>query len=201
MSKYGIYLISDPKYNFDKVEDALQTGLIKYFQYRNKNASDSQFIYEANQYAVLCNKYQTKLIINDRVHLIDEIEAFGIHVGQSDTAVTVCKKMYPNHLVGVSAHTLEEAKNAVLDGADYVGIGAMFSTKTKLDATPVDLDTLIQIRDECNINIVTIGGISTENVNTLIPHCDGLAICSDILEKDKPSETVKTYQRILETSL
>lgn len=201
MNKYGIYLISDPKYTFDKVEDALQTGLIKYFQYRNKDASDSQFISEANQYAKLCNKYQTKLIINDRVHLINEIDAFGIHVGQSDTKVTVCKQLYPNHLVGVSAHTIEEVKRAILDGADYVGVGAMFATKTKLDAISISLETLKQIRDECNIDIVTIGGISTQNADILINHCDGLAVCSDILAVDKPSKIVQLYQKILINSL
>lgn len=193
MNKYGIYLISDPKYGFDKVENALKTGKVKFFQYRNKEADDQSFVEEANKYSELCNKYNTKLIINDRVQLLSQIEAYGIHVGQSDASVTTCKQLYPNHLVGVSAHTIEEVNQAIVDGADYVGVGAMFATQTKLDASAVSLETLKQMRKHCNVDIVTIGGITVGNASQLVDHCDGLAVCSDILNSKQPGKIVEQY--------
>ncbi len=193
MNKYGIYLISDPKYGFDKVEDALKTGKVKFFQYRNKEADDQSFVNEAKKYAELCNKYNTKLIINDRVHLLGQIEVNGIHVGQSDMPVVACKQLYPSYLVGVSAHTIEEVNQAIADGADYVGVGAMFATQTKLDASAVSIETLKQIRKQCNVDIVTIGGITVGNSLELVDYCDGLAVCSDILNSKHPGKMVEQY--------
>lgn len=199
MHKYGIYLISDPCYNIEQVENALKTGQIKYLQYRNKTASDQQFVTEGIKYKLLCEKYHVKLIVNDRIQLAGIINADGIHVGQDDAGVSVCKQLYPNLLVGVSVSTLQEAKQAVINGADYIGVGAMFATATKPNAKLVTLDTLIEIHNNCQIDIVTIGGITVENARQLIQYSDGLAICSNILAAESPAEVVSQYSSLLAT--
>lgn len=191
--KYGIYLITDPKYDIDKVEAALQSNKIKYVQYRAKDKSEEEFIQEAKKYKLLCDKYNAKLIINDRAHLAGEVGAYGVHVGQSDMSIPDCKKICPNMLLGVSARTREEVLQAVLDGADYIGIGAMFPTKTKLDAKRVTLDGLKAISDEFDIDIVTIGGINLSNVDQVINCSDGIAVCSNILEAEYPRRIVNEY--------
>lgn len=197
MSKYGVYLISDPKYGIDKIEDALKTGKVKYLQYRNKDASDEAFTSEAIQYKQLCEKYGTKLIVNDRVHIAQKIGADGIHVGQDDLSVCECKKLYPDLIVGVSVRTVEEAEQATIDKADYIGVGAMFATKTKLDATQVSLETLSYIYNNFDIDIVTIGGITVDNAHKLIPYSDGLAICSNILGAKSPASVVLEYAKLI----
>ncbi len=197
MNKYGLYLISDPKYPITKVEAALATRKIKYVQYRNKQSTDEQFIEEAIEYSKLCQKYGSKLIINDRVHLLDKIKADGIHVGQDDTDVSICKQMFPELLVGVSATTTEEVKAATACKADYVGVGAMFATQTKPDAKAVSIETLSEMREKFAIDIITIGGIEATNVHIVAPYCDGLAICKDILDSAEPGEKIKLYEQIL----
>lgn len=198
MNKYGIYLISDPKYPISKVEDAFQSGQIKYFQYRAKNISDEQFITEGQAYQQLCNKYNVQLIVNDRVHLASAIGAIGIHVGQSDMDAKQCRQLHPDKLIGVSANTISEVEKAISDGVDYIGVGAVFATSTKSDARPVSLEDLKTIYDNHQIDIVTIGGITTSNVMKVIPYSDGVAICSDILSAKSPSNVVAEYKRIIE---
>lgn len=197
MNKYGIYLISDSKYSINKVELALKTGKIKYLQYRAKNISDEQFVNEGKQYQKLCEQYNVGLIINDRAHLVEQINAMGIHVGQNDLSVSRCKQLYPTKLIGVSARTIAEVEQAVTDQADYIGVGAMFETTTKLDAKLVSLETLIEMKTNYDIDIVTIGGITTENVNQLVDYSDGIAICSNILEAEQPNTVVDKYFELL----
>lgn len=197
MNKYGIYLISDPQYDIDTIEEVLKTGKIKYLQYRNKVATDSEFITEGQQYKKLCEKYQVKLIVNDRVHLVSIIGADGIHVGQQDPNGMECKMLHPELIVGVSVTSIQEAKQAVIDGADYIGVGAMFPTATKEDAKIVSQNTLIDIYEQCDIDIVTIGGITIDNGSQLIPYCDGLAICSNILAASQPAELTYKFDSLI----
>lgn len=197
MNKYGIYLISDPSYDLNQIELVLCTGKIKYLQYRNKYIGDELFVAEGLMYKQLCEKYGVKLIINDRIHLVSQINADGIHVGQQDASVSECKQLDPDLIVGVSVTTIEQAQIAVECGADYIGVGAMFPTTTKEDAKLVSIDTLRAIHQQFSIDIVTIGGITTQNAPQIIAYCDGLAICSSILAASQPVEIVDQFAEII----
>ena len=122
-------------------------------------------------------------------------DADGVHVGQSDIdAISVRRLIGENKIIGVSARTVEEAKKAKEDGADYLGIGAMFSTTTKLDAKDVSFNTLNEIIKEVDIPFVLIGGINLDNVNELKRfNPDGYALVSGILGSADISSRVKLW--------
>lgn len=134
----------------------------------------------------LCQKYHVPLIINDNVDVLLESDADGIHVGQSDmNAQDVRKRIGSDKILGVSVQTVQQAMKAQQDGADYLGVGAVFSTKTKKNAMEVDFTTLKTICDIVDIPIVAIGGIDEKNMTDLKgTHIDGIAVVSAIMAQD-----------------
>jgi len=113
------------------------------------------------------------------------IDAAGVHLGQSDMPAGVARSIIGNDkIIGISTSTLKEAKKAEREGADYVGVGAMFPTTTKDDASAVTVNCLKEIKDNISIPVVAIGGITEKNVDLLkITNIDGVAVISDILGK------------------
>ena len=147
----------------------------------------------------LTKKYNVSFIIDDRVDIAMLCDADGVHVGQSDIdAKSVRKLMGDDKIIGVSARTVEEAKKAKEDGANYLGIGAMFSTSTKLDAKNVSFDMLSKIIKEVDLPFVLIGGINLENVSQLKQfNPDGYALVSGILGAQDINSRVKLwYEKI-----
>ncbi|MEG0546247.1 MAG: thiamine phosphate synthase [Oscillospiraceae bacterium] len=174
-----------------QVEKALKGG-VTLIQLREKHMSDDDFLVEAIRVKEICKKYNVPLIINDNVEVAIKSDADGIHVGQSDMdALNVRKRLGNDKIIGVSAGTVNEALIAEKSGADYLGVGAVFSTSTKLDANNVSLSTLTEICDKINIPVVAIGGISKYNVKELSgTGIDGVAVVSAIFaEKDIESAT------------
>ena len=151
-------------------------------QLREKDADGKEFLEKAMKLRELTRKYNVSFIINDRVDIAMLCDADGIHVGQSDIdAVSVRKLIGEDKIIGVSARSVEEAKKAKEDGANYLGIGAMFSTSTKLDAKDVSFDTLNNIINEVDLPFVLIGGINLDNVCQLKQfNPDGYALVSGI---------------------
>ena len=137
-----MYLISDSDIlkgrDFYKcIEDGLKAG-VTMLQLREKNADGGEFLEKALKLRELTKKYNAKFIIDDRIDIALLCDADGVHVGQSDIDAKSARKLIgEDKILGVSARTLQEAKRAKEDGADYIGIGAMFSTSTKLDAKSV----------------------------------------------------------------
>ena len=170
----------------DDVEKAILGGATM-IQLREKNLSTEDFIKEALEVKEVCKKYDIPLIINDSLEVFLKVDADGIHVGQNDlSADIVRKKIGPNKILGVSAETVSEAILAEKMGADYLGVGTIFSTSTKLDAINVSKDELARISYNVNIPVVAIGGISLDNIkelkNTMIA---GISVVSAIFkEKD-----------------
>lgn len=193
-----LYLVSDSKIlkerDFYKcIEEALKAGVTT-LQLREKDATGKEFLEKAYKLRELTRKYNVTFIINDRVDIALLVQADGVHVGQSDICASEVRKLLgPNKIVGVSARTLEEAKEAKENGADYLGVGAMFSTTTKLDAKNVSLDTLISIKENIELPIVAIGGITLQNKMELVKaNIEGYAIVSAILgAEDIYTETKK----------
>ncbi|HSQ89591.1 thiamine phosphate synthase [Romboutsia sp.] len=185
-----LYLVTDSDIlknrDFYKcIEDAIKGG-VTMVQLREKNASGSEFLEKAMKLRELTKKYNVSFIINDRVDIAMLCDADGVHVGQSDIdAKSVRKLIGEDKILGVSARNLKEAKKAKEDGADYIGVGAMYSTSTKLDAKVVSFDTVREIKSEVNIPIVLIGGIDLNNLDELkVLESDGYAVVSAILKKE-----------------
>ena len=196
-----LYLVTDSDIlkgrDFYKcIEEAMKSG-VTMVQLREKDVDGKEFLQKAVKLRELTRKYNVTFIINDRVDIAQLVDADGVHVGQSDIdAVSVRKLMGENKIVGVSARSVEEAKIAKEMGADYLGIGAMFSTSTKKDAKDVSFDTLSHIIEEVDLPFVLIGGITLDNVYELKKfNPDGYALVSGILGADDISSRVKMWNK------
>ena len=198
-----LYLVTDSEILKDRdfykcIEDAIKSG-VTMVQLREKNTDGKEFLEKAIKLRELTNKYNVTFVINDRIDIAILVDADGVHIGQSDIdAVSARKLLGDNKIIGVSARNLQEAKIAKENGADYLGIGAMFSTSTKSDAKLVSFNTLEEIIKEVNLPFVLIGGITLDNVKKL-KHFkpDGYALVSGILGTDDISKRVeKWYERI-----
>lgn len=182
-----VYLVTDNgqlkgRDFFDVVEESLKGG-VTLVQLREKNITSREFYEKALKLREITKKYNVPLIINDRVDIAMAVNADGFHVGQKDIPVSEVKRISGGKLiVGATANTVELAKEAEKQGADYIGSGAMFSTPTKDDAKPMTKDMLKNIVNSVNIPVCAIGGINIDNVielkNTGIA---GVAVSSGIM--------------------
>ena len=196
---YSLYLVTDRDVLKGKdlilsVEAAILGG-VTLIQLREKDISSLEFYNIAVKVKELTDKYSIPLIINDRVDVAIAIDAAGVHLGQSDFPCDVARRiMGTNKIVGISTGTLAEAILAEKQGADYVGVGAVFPTGTKLDAEVVSINVLKDIKQAIKIPVVAIGGINEKNYNLLKnTGIDGIAIISAILGKDNIKEAAEVF--------
>lgn len=170
---------------YSQVEKALKGGAT-FMQLREKDLDEKTFLEEAVEIQKLCRKYQVPFVVNDNVEIALQMDADGVHVGQEDMeAGAVRAKLGPGKIIGVSAQTVEQAIQAEKNGADYLGVGAVFATGTKLDATDVSYDTLKAICSAVSIPVVAIGGITKDNLMELKGSgIDGIAVVSAIFAAD-----------------
>ncbi len=165
----------------DVVRETLQGGAT-FIQLREKNLDDVAFLEEAKELQALCREYDVPFVVNDNVQIAVEMDADGVHVGQSDMeAGNVREMLGPNKIIGVSVGNVEEAKLAESRGADYLGVGAVFPTSSKDDAIAVSKEMLREITDAVSIPVVAIGGITEANTPSLAgTGIDGIAVISAI---------------------
>lgn len=150
-----------------QVEQALKGGAT-FVQLREKELDEETFLEEAKKIKKLCGKYHVPFVINDNVDIALAVDADGVHVGQSDMeAGKVREKLGPDKIIGVSCKTVEQALLAKKHGADYLGVGAMYPTGTKKDATAVTPAALSEICHAVDIPVVAIGGISKDRLEPL----------------------------------
>ncbi len=168
-----------------QVEEALKGGAT-FIQLREKTLDEGHFLEEAVEIQELCRKYGVPFVVNDNVKIAREMDADGVHVGQSDMeAGNVREILGPDKILGVSAGTVEEALLAEKAGADYLGVGAVFPTGSKDDAQDVSKETLRAICEAVSIPVIAIGGISKENVMELAGSgIAGIAVISAIFAQD-----------------
>lgn len=164
-----------------QVEQALRGG-VTLVQLREKQLPEEDFLTEAIRMKELCAHYGVPLIINDNVEVALQSGADGVHIGQSDMGAVQARRLLgPDKILGVSARTLEQARLAEEQGADYIGVGAVFATSTKLDAQPVSRQELKNICANISIPAVAIGGIGRDNIATLAGSgIAGIAVVSAI---------------------
>ena len=158
---------------YEQVEKALKGGAT-FIQLREKELDEEHFLEEAIALKELCHKYHVPFVINDNVKIAKEMDADGVHVGQSDMeADDVRKILGEDKILGVSAQTVEQAVLAEKMGADYLGVGAVFSTSTKKDASAISKERVKAICEAVHIPVIAIGGITADNILTL----KGSGIC------------------------
>lgn len=165
----------------EQVEAALKGGATC-VQLREKELDGTALLEEAKVLAALCRRYGVPLIINDNVEVALAAGADGVHVGQDDLTVEQVRRLAGDRLiVGVSAHSVEQALAAQAGGADYLGVGAVFATATKSDAHVLPRETLAEICRAVDIPVVAIGGIGEDNLLQLAgTGVDGVALVSAI---------------------
>lgn len=208
---YRLYLVTDRNcLQQQTLEQAIEQAIlggVTLVQLREKAIASKAFYERALRIKAICHHYNVPLLINDRVDIALAIEADGVHIGQSDLPCGVVRQILgKDKIIGVSARTAQQAIQAQADGADYLGVGAMFATSTKQDAQTVTIASLTQIRQAVTLPIVAIGGINHTTLPALQQalqaadtSIDGVAVVSAILgQKDvklaseKLKEMIKT---------
>ena len=203
---YSIYLVTDQSLmSTDTLIEAAEQAILggcTLIQLREKELSSLDFYKIAVELRNLTNEYDIPLIINDRIDIALAVGADGVHIGQSDIPAAVARKIIGDNMVlGVSAGSVEEALQAVADGADCLGIGAMFPTGTKEDAEIVTMEELCRIREAVSIPIVVIGGINKTNAADFkAAGVDGLAVVSAIISQPNITAATKELKQIFDDS-
>lgn len=199
---YCLYLCTDRRLMTSptieaSVESALRGGTTV-IQLREKDCSSREFYELGLRVKKITERYNAPLIINDRVDIALAVGAAGVHVGQGDLPCKVVREIVgPDMIVGVSAATLEEAVRAEEDGADYLGVGAMYATATKTDTRPVSMEELLKIRAAVKIPIVVIGGINKQTLgNFKGTGVNGLAVVSAIVAQLDPEAAARELLRM-----
>ncbi|MFJ8265122.1 thiamine phosphate synthase [Peribacillus asahii] len=182
----------------EQVEQTIQGGAT-FIQLREKNLPYEDFLKEAQQIKKITDAYNVPFVINDNVEVAIACAANGIHIGQDDMDLSTARNMIgDDKILGVSVQTVEQARLAEKGGADYVGVGAVFTTSTKLDATALPLRTLEAICQSVSIPVVAIGGINEKNILQLSGSgIDGVAVVSAIFAKQ---DIKKASQELLALS-
>lgn len=167
-----LYAVTDRRFKnnkslYEQVKEALNGG-VTCVQLREKSLDTKAFLNEVKEILPLCNEYNVPLIINDNVEVALLCGGAGVHLGQNDTDTKEARRMLgKDKIIGISVQNAEQAIEAERDGADYLGVGAVFNTNTKDDAESVSIDTLKEICDSVKIPVVAIGGICAENAYKL----------------------------------
>ena len=194
---YRLYLVTDrnclQQQTLEQAVEQAILGGVTLVQLREKAIASKAFYERALRIKAICHHYNVPLLINDRVDIALAVEADGVHIGQSDLPCSMIRQILgKDKIIGVSARTAQQAIQAQADGADYLGVGAMFATSTKQDAKTVSVETLNDIRQSVTLPIVAIGGINHTTLPALQQalqaadtSIDGVAVVSAILgQKD-----------------
>lgn len=171
----------------EKVEQALQGG-VTFLQLREKERSTREYIHLARKVHALARRYQVPLVVDDRVDVALAAETDGVHVGQSDMPVELARKLLgPDKIVGATAKTVPQALEALEQGADYLGVGAIYPTTTKVVTVITSTETLGEICKAVPIPVNAIGGLNRDNLVVLkgIPIA-GICVVSAIMKSADP---------------
>ena len=168
-----------------KVEAACRGG-VTLIQLREKNRTTKEYIDLANKVKAISDRYDLPLLIDDRLDVAMAVDAAGVHVGADDMPVALARKLLgPDKIVGATAKTVEAAMIAQADGADYLGVGAIYPTTTKVKTVLTKVETLQDICEHVSIPLGAIGGLNKDNCDILKgTDIDGLCVVSAIMKQD-----------------
>lgn len=186
--KLRLYLVTDStglseEQFLNKVEEALKGG-VTFLQIREKEKSTREYIELADKVHRISLKYQVPLMVDDRVDVALAIDAEGVHLGQSDMQIDIARKILGKEkIIGATTKTVEQAKKAYEQGADYLGVGAIYPTTTKVKTVITSVDTLRDICNEVPIPVNAIGGLNKDNIDILrgVPIA-GICVVSAIMK-------------------
>ena len=192
-----MYFITDSSaYNEDeflfRVEEALKGG-VTLLQLREKNKDTREYIQLAQKVHQISKKYNVPLIIDDRVDVAMASDAEGVHLGQSDMPIDTARKILgDNFIIGATTKTVEQAKEAYEQGADYLGVGAIYPTTTKVKTVLTSVETLNDICNAVPIPVNAIGGLNKDNIDVL-KDCSikGICVVSAIMKAESPYEATR----------
>lgn len=202
----GVYAITDeallpPDIFLDRIQSALEAG-VAVLQYRNKRADTSLRRQQCRQLRALCDRYNTRLVINDDVELCLDVGADGVHLGQGDTKLALARtRLGDDAIIGVTCHaSVELAWQAQQEGASYVAFGRFFSSLTKPHAPPADLQILTTARQRLAVPLVAIGGVNAENGAALISAgADMLAVIHYLFATPDVAHQVRQLNNLFST--
>jgi thiamine-phosphate pyrophosphorylase len=204
---YTLYLVTDRRWLgerrlADAVKEAIEGG-VTMVQLREKEMSSRAFLETALAVKEVTDRYGIPLVINDRIDIAYACNADGIHLGADDLSIFVAREILgADKIVGASAATLEEALALEAEGADYLGVGAVFPTGTKSDADHVTLEQLARIKSAVRIPVVAIGGIDAEKVDSVMKTgVDGVAVVSAIMAQKDVRAAASRLIELLKASL
>jgi thiamine-phosphate pyrophosphorylase len=196
----GYYFITDSKLsragNVSDVQNAVAAGVAA-VQYRRPDASAAQLYAEAATLRKLCHR--TLFLVNDRVDIALAVEADGVHLGQADLPLPAARKLLgQGKIIGLTVHSLAEARQAEDAGADYLGVSPIFTTKTKTDAgPPAGIQLIRQIKAAVKIPLIAIGGINLANAPEVIrAGADGLCAISAVVSREDVRAEIEKFQRL-----
>ena len=194
---YSLYLVTDRalagERDFEDLVGRAIRGGCTLVQLREKEASSREFYERALRLKKVTDYFHVPLIIDDRIDIMLAVDAAGVHLGQSDLPAEAARQIIgPDKILGVSARTVEDAEKAESDGADYLGVGAVYPTTTKGDAEKVSREELEKICSTVSIPVVAIGGLNARNIPSLEGSgISGVAVVSAIMAQDRPEEAAR----------
>lgn len=201
---YTLYLVTDRRLMSSKtVEESVEravAGGASVVQLREKNCTSREFYELAVRVRKITAPKNVPLIINDRIDICLAADADGVHLGQKDLPCREARRILgADKLIGVSAALPEEARQAQADGADYLGVGAVFPTGTKSDTRPVTPEIIREIRAAVTIPFVVIGGINAENIGELYGlGINGAAVVSAVVAREDVTSAARIMRRAAE---
>lgn len=204
---YSLYLVTDRDIMFgDSIEETVRNAVIGgcgIVQLREKNCTSREFYNIAVKLKKICGDLNVPLIINDRADIALAADCDGVHIGQKDLPAEYVRKIIgDDKIMGVSASNLEKALEAEKNGADYIGVGAVFTTSTKEDTNPVSPGQLAEIKKAVKIPVVAIGGIKKDNIGMLKgTGIDGVAVVSAIISKPDTMKAAREMKNAVRSVL
>ena len=172
-----------------RIEDALKGG-VDILQLREKEKTDLEILNLGKKVKKICDDYKVPMLIDDKPHLAWALGC-GVHVGADDMPISLCRKLLGEKaLIGATAKSVEAAKNAQENGADYLGVGAIFETKTHVKTKRTSVETFKKIKETVDIDVYAIGGLNIENVDILKnSKSDGICVVRAIMDADDVYQT------------
>jgi len=198
----GICFITDKKYSdlplYDMVNVVLRAG-VRCIQYREKDLSRREIYENAVSLREVTRLFDATLILNDHPDIALAVDADGVHLGQDDLPLKEARKIMGGRIIGISTHTLEEAKEADREGADYIGFGPIFHTTTKDAGDPKGVDNIRAVKENVRIPVVAIGGINLDTISSVIDAgADAVAVATAICRGDMALNSEKFVRFFLD---
>ncbi len=202
MFSLRLYIILDKSLIGRKSEVHLASRVIEggatAIQLRDKFSDDQRLIKIGTKLREITRKNKVGFIINDRVDIALAVDADGVHLGQEDLPLKFARRLIGKRIIGISTHSLAQAKRAEKEGADYLSVGPIFRTSSKPELVPVGTAIISRIKKEVNLPLVAIGGIKLDNIKKVIArNPEGIAIASAVLKSKKIENSTLIIAKLL----